>query len=192
MVYSGVKAAKPDALVITQTPHPSFVDVADMIRLNDMLRLDDVGGAGRPVVPQMRRRAAVARAACPELLIDTDDWTIPDKRTWREYAEAKLELGVPSLYYATRLDLSGEELDEDDYALLRRTWGRVEERTMSASRHPHGRPPTLSDLAREAGTSARPRRARSAGAVTSRATCGRSCSTPRSGSATCRTCPRER
>jgi hypothetical protein len=29
---------------------------------------------------------------------------------------------VPSLYYATHLDLSGEALDEDDYAALRRVW----------------------------------------------------------------------
>ena len=123
VVYAAVKDAKPDALVITQTPHPAFVDVSDMIRLNDMLRLDDPGPLP-PVLPQMRHRAAIAAAACPELLIDTDDWTIPDKRTWREYLDAKLELGVPSLYYATRLDLTGEELDDDDYAALRESWQR--------------------------------------------------------------------
>lgn len=123
VVYAAAKAAKRDALVITQTPHPSFVDVSDMIRLNDMLRLDDAS-AYPPVVPQMRHRAAVARAACPELLVDTDDWAVPDKRTWREYLELKPELGVPSLYYATHLDVSGEALDEDDYAALRRTWDR--------------------------------------------------------------------
>jgi hypothetical protein len=124
VVYDGAKEAKPDALVITQTPHPSFADVTDMVRLNDMLRLDDPGPV-RPetVVPQMRHRAAVAAAAIPDVLVDTDDWTIPDLETWREYLEAKLELGVPSLYYATHLDLTGEPLEVRDYAALRGVFG---------------------------------------------------------------------
>jgi hypothetical protein len=123
VVYSAVKDVKPDALVITQTPHPSFGDVADMVRLNDMLRIDDLGP--RPaVVPQMRYRAAVASAACPELLIDTDDWCVTDKATWREYRDVKEELGVPSLYYATHIDLTGEPLEDDDYDALRRSWER--------------------------------------------------------------------
>ena len=121
VVYAAAKDAKPDALVMTHTPHPSFADVSDMIRLNDMLRLED-NGPYPSVVPQMQYRAAVAHAACPELLVDTDDWAAPDKRSWREYLEAKSELGVPSLYYATHLDVSGEPLDEDDYAALRRVW----------------------------------------------------------------------
>jgi hypothetical protein len=124
VVYAEVKQSKPDALVITQTPHPSFADVTDMVRLNDMLRLDDPGPLPvSAVVPQMRYRALVAKAALPDVLIDTDDWCIPDKRTWREYLELKSELGVQSLYYATHLDLSGEALEEDDYAALRRAWG---------------------------------------------------------------------
>ncbi|HET7138219.1 MAG TPA: hypothetical protein VFI04_07670 [Gaiellaceae bacterium] len=126
LVYDGAKEAKPDALVITHTPHPAFADVTDMVRLNDMLRLDDPGPL-RPgtVVPQMRHRAAVAAAAIPGVLVDTDDWTIPDLATWRDYLHAKLELGVPSLYYATRLDLTGEQLEEQDYAALRRVFGGV-------------------------------------------------------------------
>ena len=120
-VYAGAKEAKADALLITQTPHPSFVDVADMIRLNDMLRLEDAG-PDPAVVPQMRHRAAVVHAACPELLVDTDDWAVPSKRAWREYLAVKAELGVPSLYYATHLDLTGEPLDDDDYAALREVW----------------------------------------------------------------------
>jgi hypothetical protein len=124
VVYSEVKQSKPDALVITQTPHPSFADVTDMVRLNDMLRLDDPGPLPvSAVVPQMRYRALVAKASLPDVLIDTDDWCIPDKRTWREYLELKSDLGVQSLYYATHLDLSGEALEEDDYAALRRAWG---------------------------------------------------------------------
>jgi hypothetical protein len=126
VVYLAAKEAKPDALVITHTPHPSFVDVTDMVRLNDMLRVEDPGP--RPaVVPQMRFRAEVARAACPELLIDTDDWWVPDRRTWREFLEVKPELGVPSLYYATHLDSTDEALEDDDYDALRRVWERWRE-----------------------------------------------------------------
>jgi hypothetical protein len=75
----------------------------------------------------MRFRAAVVHSAVPELLVDTDDWAVPDKATWREYLELKPELGVPSLYYATEVDLDGEPLDEDDYAAIRRTWARWRE-----------------------------------------------------------------
>jgi hypothetical protein len=126
VVYLAAKKAKSDALVITHTPHPSFVDVTDMVRLNDMLRVEDPGP--RPaVVPQMRFRAEVARAACPELLIDTDDWWVPDRRTWREFLEVKPELGVPSLYYATHLDSTDEALEDDDYDALRRVWERWRE-----------------------------------------------------------------
>jgi hypothetical protein len=124
VVYVAVKNAKREALVITQTPHPSFVDVADMVRLNDMLRLDDPDPL-LPIVAQMRHRAAIARAACPELLIDTDDWAVPNKHEWRAYLDAKPELGVPSLYYATELDVSSEQLDDDDYEALRVAWGRA-------------------------------------------------------------------
>jgi hypothetical protein len=41
IVYSAAKEAKPDALVITHTPHPSFADVTDIIRLNDTIATDD-------------------------------------------------------------------------------------------------------------------------------------------------------
>ena len=124
-VYTAAKDAKRDALVITHTPNPAFVDVTDMIRLNDMLRADD--GSLLPVVAQMRYRADVVRAACPELPIDTDDWAVPDLATWREYAATKTSLGVPALYYASHLDATGEALTRDDFELLRRTWARWRE-----------------------------------------------------------------
>jgi hypothetical protein len=115
VVYAAAKAAKPDALVITHTPHPAFVDVTDMIRLNDV-----IGGVG--LVEQMEFRADVVRAAVPELPIDTDDWRVPNKREWRDYLERKRAIGVPSLYYATHIDATGEELDADDYAAIARVF----------------------------------------------------------------------
>jgi len=118
VVYRAAKAVKPDALIITQAPHPAFADVADMIRLNDMI------GGQASVVPQMAFRAELVRAAVPELLIDTDDWRIPSLAAWREYLEVKPDLGVPSLYYATHIDQTGEALGKEDYQLLRAVWDR--------------------------------------------------------------------
>jgi hypothetical protein len=120
VVYAAAKEAKPDALVITHTPHPSFVDVTDMIRLNDM--------TSGEIVPQMTFRTDVVRAACPELLIDTDDWRVPDKHSWRAFLDVKAGFGVPSLYYASHLDATGEELDDDDYAAVRSAWDAWKER----------------------------------------------------------------
>lgn len=122
VVYEAAKEAKPDALLLTQTPHPAFVDVADMIRLNDMI------GGHESVVPQMRFRAELTRAALPELPVDTDDWQIPSLSAWREYLEVKSELGVPSLYYATHVDRTGEPLEDRDYQALREVWDRWQQR----------------------------------------------------------------
>jgi hypothetical protein len=121
VIHAAAKAAKPDALVITHTPHPAFAGVTDMIRLNDMLRLDDPDPYAS-VVPQMRHRAAVTAASCPQLPVDTDDWCAPDREQWRAYAAVKTELGVPALYVSTHLDRTGEPLEDDDYAALRRQW----------------------------------------------------------------------
>ncbi|WP_328898614.1 hypothetical protein OHR86_00375 [Streptomyces sp. NBC_00441] len=123
VMYRAAKSAKPDALVITHTPHPAFADVTDMIRLNDMLRLDDPDPYAS-IVPQMRQRAAVASAGCPDLPVDTDDWCAPDLEQWRAYNAMKDELGVPALYVTTKMDRTGEPLQEVDYAALRQLWAR--------------------------------------------------------------------
>lgn len=113
--YEAAKEASPEALVITHTPHPAFVDVTDMIRLNDVI-------GGVDLVEQMEFRAQVVRAACPELPIDSDDWRVPNKREWREFLAVKRRIGVPSLYYASHIDSTGEPLDDDDYAALKEQW----------------------------------------------------------------------
>ncbi|MFD7922213.1 hypothetical protein ACFV3R_23685 [Streptomyces sp. NPDC059740] len=123
VLYRAAKSARPDALVVTHTPHPAFADVTDMVRLNDMLRLDDPDPYA-PVVPQMRLRAAVTAASCPGTLVDTDDWCAPDREQWRDYLAAKGQLGVPALYVTTHLDRTGEPLEEEDYAALRTLWSR--------------------------------------------------------------------
>jgi hypothetical protein len=137
-IHAVAKAARPDALVVAHAPNPAFADVADAVRLNDLLRLDDPD-RDVDVVAQMRHRAAVARAACPGLLVETDDWGMPDRRRWREFLAVKAELGIPSLYYTTHLDLTGEPLRDEDVTALQAAW--------SAHRRARGLPePELSLL----------------------------------------------
>ncbi len=115
IIYDEAKRTKPDALIMTHTPHPYLADVLDMIRLNDM-------NTGTDIPRAMEHRARVARIACPKAIIDTDNWPISDKETWRAYLELQAELGVPSLYYSSHVDATGEALEAADYDLLRKVW----------------------------------------------------------------------
>ncbi len=117
LIYAAAKQAKPEALVMAHTPNPYLADVLDMIRLNDI-------NLGTDIERAMRHRARVAHIACPDALIDTDNWPMADKATWRAYTRLQPELGVPSLYYATHIDSTREALDAGDYALLREIWAR--------------------------------------------------------------------
>jgi hypothetical protein len=58
---------------------------------------------------------------------------LPDLATWRAYLDAKLELGVPSLYYATHVDVTGEPFAAEDYAALRRAWAAWREAQRAAA-----------------------------------------------------------
>jgi hypothetical protein len=109
------RRAKPDALVMAHTPHPYLADLVDMIRLNDI-------NIHRPIIPAMTYRARVAAAACPEALIDTDNWPVASRASWREYLRVQPTLGAPSLYYVDHIDALGEPLEDEDYALLREAW----------------------------------------------------------------------
>jgi hypothetical protein len=122
ILHSEAKRIKPDALIMTHTPHPYLEDVIDMIRLNDI-------NGGRDVKESMTHRARVAAIACPQLSIDTDDWPMPDKAAWRAYTRLQPDLGVPSLYYVTHIDASGEALDAEDYQLIRESWARYQSKS---------------------------------------------------------------
>jgi hypothetical protein len=115
IVYDEAKRVKPDALVIAHTPHPYLADVLDMIRLNDI-------NTGRDVIAAMRHRQRVATIACPQALIDTDNWPMTDRATWRAYLEVQPELGVPALYFATHVDNTREPLTEEDILRLIDVW----------------------------------------------------------------------
>ncbi|GIG29566.1 hypothetical protein [Cellulomonas marina] len=121
LLHDAAKAAKPDALLVTHTPHPGFADVTDMVRLNDVLERDPAGAVA-PLADQLRARAAVVAAVLPHHLVDTDQWPMLDRAQWRAYVAAQAGLGVHALYYAERIDRSGEPLTADDLALVARTW----------------------------------------------------------------------
>lgn len=119
-IYDAAKAAKSDALVITHTVHPSFGGVTDMIRTNDVLEND---AAGNPVsvARQLRARHAIASRALPHHPIDTDQWPMPGKDEWLDYARVQATLGVPALYYLERVR-DDEPITADDLAVIRATW----------------------------------------------------------------------
>lgn len=133
IIHDEAKHVKPDALVMTHTPHPYLADVVDMIRLNDMLDLTHLTHpeTGRNIARTLAHRARVAALACPHALIDTDNWPVRDKTVWREYVRLQPEFGVPSLYFVTEVDLTQEPLEEEDYALVRDAWTTWQERFAS-------------------------------------------------------------
>lgn len=113
--------AKEDCLLVAHAANPYLADLFDVVRLNDIPCPEGIADG---VVAEMRHRARIARAACPEALIDTDNWPCPNRQQWAEYVKVQPEIGVPSLYYATGIDLSGEPLGPEDYALVRESWAR--------------------------------------------------------------------
>lgn len=115
IIYSEAKVVKPDSLVMAHTPHPYLADVIDMIRLNDI-------NTGKDINRAMQHRTHIARIACPQAIIDTDNWPMTDKAAWRSYMQVQGSLGVPSLYVATHIDTTQEPLLPEDYELIRSTW----------------------------------------------------------------------
>src|SRR5262249_51560692 len=108
---------------VTHTPEPGFLDVTDMIRLNDILHLDHPEGLvlppGSPVVDQMTYRARVVHAACPEMPVDTDGWCMPRRADLVAYAQAAPSLGVPALYYADGIE---REPGPVDWVVIAESW----------------------------------------------------------------------
>jgi hypothetical protein len=120
-IYTSAKQAKPDSLVITHTPHPSFGDVCDMVRLNDVLESDPTG-APVPASDQLRARHAVATRSLPHHLVDTDQWPMQTRADWLGYAEEQVRLGVPALYYVDSIDNSGEPITGADLEQVAAWW----------------------------------------------------------------------
>lgn len=130
-IYEAAKAVKPEALIMTHTPHPYLADVVDMIRLNDI-------NTREAVPPAMRHRARIAAIACPDALIDTDNWPIANREMWRSYLALQTELGIPSLYYTSHVDTTGEALEAEDYQLLRESWARYRSQMLADANGKNG------------------------------------------------------
>lgn len=117
LLYRTAKEVKADAFVLGQSPNPYFAHVQDAIRLGDVY-----SHSADSVLDEMRFRCSMAQVACPGMLIDTDGWPMPSRQAWREWFRAQPSLGVPSLYYATHLDTTGEEITAQDFADLKEAW----------------------------------------------------------------------
>ncbi|MFD1491163.1 hypothetical protein [Microbacterium wangchenii] len=118
-LHDAVKRIKPDALVITHTVHPGFGDVTDMIRTNDVLKRD-LTGQRVSVAAQLRARHQVVQAVLPHHPIDTDQWPMPSRDEWLDYARAQPGLGVPALYYIDRV--RAQPIEADHLAVIGRAW----------------------------------------------------------------------
>jgi hypothetical protein len=117
-LYRTAKAIKPECLVNGQSPHPYFADCLDMLRLGDLY------GSSRSVVERVLFRARMARLSNPGWLIHMDGWPISDLAALREYVQLQPSDGVPSLYYATCIDTTGERIEAEDFQLIRTAWIR--------------------------------------------------------------------
>lgn len=128
-LYTAAKAAKPDSLVVAHAMHPSFGDVCDMVRLNDVSKFD-ASGAPVPVAEQLTMRHAIASRALPHHLVDTDQWPMSNRAEWLSYVAAQGEYGVPALYYLESIDHSGEPIDAGDLAQVAASWQTYRDRVL--------------------------------------------------------------
>ena len=129
IVSEAAHAAKPDAVLVAHTANPYVADLVDVLRLNDLAGYTD---PEQSIVPDMRHRARVARAASPYWALDSDNSPCRSRGQLRDYARAQGsgEFGIPALYYAERLADGSrvEMLDDADYATIREAWAAYRSR----------------------------------------------------------------
>jgi hypothetical protein len=124
-LHASATAIKPDALVITHTVHPSFGEISDMIRTNDVLE-HDTTGEPVSVAAQLRARHEIVAATLPEHPVDTDQWPMPNRDEWLDYARTQTQFGVPALYYLERVR-DDEPIDIAHLAEIGRVWEEYRE-----------------------------------------------------------------
>lgn len=125
-IHATAKAIKHDALIITHTVHPSFGDVTDMVRTNDVLE-HDVSGRPVSVAAQLRARFEIVSGVLPGYPVDTDQWPMPNRAEWLDYAQTQAGLGVPALYYLEQVR-EDEPIDLEHLSLIGRTWDEYRKR----------------------------------------------------------------
>jgi hypothetical protein len=116
-LYTTAKSLKPDTLVIGQSPNPYFADTCDMVRIGPCYT-----PRAASVVEEMVFRARMARLSDPGWLIDMDGWPMPSLAALLEYLPVQARLGVPSLYYSTHIDTTGEPLTAEALRAIRSAW----------------------------------------------------------------------
>jgi hypothetical protein len=87
-----------------------------------MVPLGGLWSDRRSVAAAVRHRAALARLVGRHWLLAVTDRHAPGINAWREVIELQAGLGVPVLSYARCLDQTGEPLESEDFALVRRVW----------------------------------------------------------------------
>ncbi|WP_307359564.1 hypothetical protein [Microbacterium murale] len=125
-LHTAATGIKDDALIITHTVHPAFGDISDMIRTNDVLE-HDTTGEPVSVAAQLRARHEIVAATLPEHPVDTDQWPMPNREEWLDYARSQGQYGVPALYYLERVGESDEPIDIEHLAEVGRLWDRYRE-----------------------------------------------------------------
>lgn len=116
-LYSEAKRINGDCLIIGQSPNPYFANCFDMMRLGDIYTHKKSS-----VNEEMIFRAKMAKIANPNWLIDMDGWPLPSLDAFRKYMAIQPLYGVPSLYYVTNLDTTGEEIPNNYFEEISKTW----------------------------------------------------------------------
>jgi hypothetical protein len=129
-LYDSAKRVRSDAMIITHAMHPSFADVSDVIRLNDVLERDPNRNLV-PVVDQLRFRHGVVSRVLPGHPIDTDQWPMPSRSEWLSYVRAQGTLGIPALYYVESIDATNEPISIRDLGAVARSWAEYRARIAS-------------------------------------------------------------
>jgi hypothetical protein len=65
-------------------------------------------------------------AVLPQHPVDTDQWPMPNRDEWLDYARAQGGFGVPALYYLERVGPE-EPIDVEHLAEIGRVWDEYRE-----------------------------------------------------------------
>lgn len=149
-IAGAARSVKPDAVIIAHTVHPSFAEVVDVVRLNDMLERD-AEGRPVPIVDQARMRRAIVDATLPGHPIDTDQWPMPDRASWAAYVQEQPSLGIPALYYVDAIDGTGEPIEDADLDRVAESWNRYASAGQESAEAHAGRATGEAEEARGAG-----------------------------------------
>ena len=115
ILYSETHAAKPDAMVETQTVNALFRESSDLTRLND------IWYGSRHVPEMMELRARIAHISGWPVL-DTDNASSTTLRDWWSYMEAQPHIGIPALYFITKTESTQEAPTEEQWKALAGLW----------------------------------------------------------------------